>query len=178
MIITAPYRSGGTSACIAVADQYKLSFAGQIDVNTVPFTRTEDKNLVHEHDNQPDHTVRSIINMLNDHSEVVILNNSNPALLKQTDIFLMRYDMARVYYSMFKLTLKFYPRMPSTMAESLFKRITFFTACMKVYMKDNHIVPSILEEQPWYIPKEYEPIPRHMQDMIDPHITYLQDVVK
>ena len=85
MIVSAPYRSGATSLCIELARQHNLTFAGQIDQNSIPFTTSEDKNLIHEHTNQPVHSIEGLVDMFDNDSQVVILNNSMPALFPRTD---------------------------------------------------------------------------------------------
>ena len=175
MIVSAPYRSGGTSLCIQLAIQYGLEFAGQIDYNAVPFTRMEDKNSIHEYNNQPDHTVQDINRLLIDDSNSIVLNNSNPALFARTNYFIMRRDMTQVYASIYWMMNKLYPNMHMNTVEVMFKRITFYNALFLDYVKTTGTTALILEEQPWYQPKEPQAIPEQIQHMIPTYIKYLEE---
>lgn len=176
MIVSTPYRCGGTSFCIEQARMYGLTFAGQIDPNTLPFTRSEDKNAVHEHKNQPDHTVDTLFDIY-DRGGIgyVVLNNSNPALFKQSTHFLLREDIGRVYSSMVELVGKMYPRLNDVVIDSMFKRITYFNVLYLTHLKRYNIAPLILEEQPWFQLKKQSIVPQVLQEKIKPHIEFLKE---
>lgn len=174
MIVSAPYRSGGTSLCTILAKEHNLHFEGQIDNNAVPFTRMEDKNFIHEHQNQPDHTINSITKLLIDDSGSIVLNNSNPALFVRSDYFIVRQDFSQVYASMYWMMAKLYPTMGKHPVEMMFKRITFYNALFLDYLKETGTKPLILEEQSWYVPKDNQVIPKEIQDMIPTYTTYLE----
>lgn len=174
MIVSAPYRSGGTSLCTILASEHNLRFAGQIDNNAVPFTRMEDKNFIHEHQNQPDHTINSITKLFIDDTNDIILNNSNPALFSRSDYFIMRSDMSQVYSSMYWMMAKLYPNMGKHPVEMMFKRITFYNALFLDYLKETNTKPLILEEQSWYRHKENHIVPKEIQDMIPTYTAYLE----
>ena len=174
MIISAPYRSGGTSLAIKLAADHGLIFAGQIDNNSVVETRLEDKNKVHEYDNQPDHTINDIVKILIDDSGHVVLNNSNPALFSRTTHFIIRRDMSRVYSSMYWLMSKFYPNMGVWTVDMMFKRITFFNALLLSHLKETNTTPFILEDQQWYKPTPEHEIPKEFSDLISKYTSYLE----
>lgn len=175
MIISAPYRSGGTSLAIKLAKDNNLIFAGQIDNNSVIATRIEDKNKVHEYDNQPDHSINDIVSMLIDDSKHVILNNSSPALFPRSSYFIIRKDMSRVYTSMYWLMSKFYPAMSMWTVDMMFTRLTFYNAMLLGYIKQTNITPLVLEEQEWYTPTIEHTVPKEVLDLVNQKIEYLKE---
>lgn len=175
MIVSAPYRSGGTTLCNKLAKEHNLIFAGQIDNNTVEFTKLEDKNLIHEYQNQPQHTITDIVKMLADDSKVVILNNSSTALFNRSTHFIVRDDFSRVYSSIYWMMAKIYPKMGPMLVESMFKRITFYNAALLAHLKMTGTVPLLLEKQDWYVPTTEHVIPQEISQMISPHIEYLKE---
>lgn len=175
MIISAPYRSGGTSLAIKLANEHNLIFAGQVDNNSVVETRLEDKNKVHEYDNQPDHTINDVVRILIDDSKHVVLNNSNPALFPRSTHFIIRDDMSRVYSSMYWLMSKFYPNMGVWTVDMMFKRISFYNATLLAYLKATNTTPLILEKQEWYTPTPEHEIPSEFYDLISKYTGYLEE---
>jgi hypothetical protein len=175
MIVTAPYRCGGTSLALKLAQEHNLVFAGQIDSNSVAYTRMEDKNTVHEYQNQPEHTIEIVNSLLTNHTNHVILNNSNVALFKETDFFIKRRDMMSSYTSFIWLMKRFYPNLSKTYVESMFKRRVFFDAMMLHHCKVNGIAPLVLEEQDWFNETEPKPVEQWIIDLARPHVEYLKE---
>lgn len=173
MIISAPYRSGATSLCLHLAAQNNLEFAGQVDHNSLPWSRTEDKNLVHEHKNQPDHSVDQLVDIFSDHSKYVVLNNSMPALIPASEYFIVRQDLAQSYYSLYLILNKIYPNINRFAVETAFKRMSYFNSILLAYCKKSKITPLVLEEQPWYVPKLGYEIPQEFQVLIQPHVDFV-----
>lgn len=175
MIVTAPYRSGGTSLALKMAKDHNLIFAGQLDTNSVPFTRLEDKNSVHEYQNQPDHSVNDLVKLLIDDTNHVILNNSHIGLFNRSTHFIIREDWTRMYSSFYWLMSKFYPKMNLWNVDMLFKRATFFNASLLSYLKTTGTVPLILEEQDWYTHKVEHDIPSEYMALIGKYTNYLKE---
>ena len=172
MIVSAPYRSGGTSLSLRLSEQYNLKFVGQIDSNTVSFTKVEDKNLIHEYQNQPMHTFNDIGTWLLDDSDVVILNNSNPALFSKTHSFIVRKDFTRCYTSMYWMMTKL-SQMQHTQVDYMFKKITYFNALLITYLKKNNITPLVLEEQEWYMHTVEHDVPNIITLLAKKHNNFL-----
>lgn len=176
MIISAPYRSGGTSLAIKLAEQNELKFVGQIDHNTIQFTKIEDKNTIHEYANQPMHTFDDVANWFIDDSDVVILNNSNPALFSKTHTFIIRDDFYRCYSSIYWMMAKLYPLMQPHHADHLFRKVTYFNALLLTHLKMYFIKPLILEEQDWYVDTPMHDIPPVIRRLAYRHVNYLKDL--
>ena len=174
MIISAPYRSGATSLCLHLAETHQLKFAGQVDHNSVEWTRIEDKNLVHEHKNQPDHSVDQLVDIFCDHSQHVVLNNSMPALIPASEYFIVRKDLAQSYYSLYLILNKIYPNINKFAVETTFKKMSWFNSILMAYCKKSGIKPLILEEQPWYISKSQYEIPKEFHDLIKMHVDFVK----
>ena len=174
MIISAPYRSGATSLSLHLSSVHDLEFAGQVDYNSLEWTRLEDKNLVHEHKNQPDHSVDKLVDIFSNHSQYVVLNNSMPALIPASEYFIVRQDLAQSYYSLYLILNKIYPNINRFAVESTFKKMSFFNSILLAHCKKSGITPLILEEQPWYVPKSKYVIPNEFQDLIQVHVDFVK----
>jgi hypothetical protein len=135
----------------------------------------EDKNIVHEYQNQPEHTIETVNELLTNHSDYVILNNSNVALFRETDYFIRRRDMMDSYTSFIWLMKRYYPNLNKTYVESMFKRRVFFDAMMLQYCKVNNITLLVLEEQDWYVETDTRQIDQWIIDLARPHIEYLKE---
>lgn len=175
MIVSSPYRAGGTYLAIKLANENNLKYVGQIDNNTVQYTQIEDKNLIHTYKNQPLHTFSDINKWMKDDSDVVILNNSNPALFHRTDTFIMRKDFTNCYISIYNVMFAIH-QMPLHVVDNMFKRITFFNGMMVTYIKENNITPLILEEQEWCAEVEDFEVSVPIRSLIDEHVKYLKSL--
>ena len=175
MIISAPYRSGGTSLAIQLSKVNNLLFVGQLDNNSIEFTKVEDKNSIHEYHNQPMHTLDEVDSWLKDDTDVVILNNSNSALFHKTHTFIVRDDMLRCYTSIYWMLRKLYPMSPMQ-TEMLFKRITFFNGLLFTHLKRNNITALILEEQYWYTPTKEHYVDGPIKELAKKYVDYLKEI--
>ena len=171
MIITAPYRSGGTIFASTLANETGKRFLGQIDMHSVDFLAQVDKNKMHEIKNQPVLTLNEINDAMINDENVVILNNSNTGLFDKTSQFLIRRNIRNVYYSHSRLLIDM--NLPNEVSGSM-KRLSYFIGLQLLYMQSKNITPLYYEDLYQRV-TEYN-MSDDINAMVEKHISYLKSL--
>jgi hypothetical protein len=109
MIVCSLPRCGATRFCLDLEEKTKLKFAGEIHPIHIGNNR---KSETHETGYQTNFTEDSFAEILQDHSEHIVLVNQHSYLLaNQASAFILRRNMRNATFSMANYLLKVYPKL-------------------------------------------------------------------
>jgi hypothetical protein len=109
MIVCSLPRCGATKFCLDLQEKTGLKFVGEMHPIHIESDR---KALTHETGHQTNFTSDSFAEILQDHSEHIVLVNQHPYLLaNQASVFMLRRNMRNAALSMANYLLKVYPEL-------------------------------------------------------------------
>jgi len=109
MIVCSLPRCGATKFCLDLQEKTKLKFVGEMHPVHIESDR---KASTHETRHQTNFTPDSFAEILQDHSEHIVLINQHSYLLaNQASVFMLRRNMRNAAFSMANYLLKVYPEL-------------------------------------------------------------------